>query len=142
MTMDNNATIPHVNGGQVQKMHISGGMFGFEVSLDHVQAAEPQFMREPRLLFLSARCAIQFLIDSLRPPQVWMPSYLCCSMIDAVDQKITALKFFPIGYDLEITSLDWLDLLIPGSLVVLIDYFGFPCDDHVASEVRAGALCT
>ena len=118
-------------------MRLDGGMFGFEESFDHAQAVESQFMREPRQLFLSARCAIQFLIDSLKPPQVWMPSYLCCSMIDAVDQKTIVLKFFPIGYDLEVASLDWLDLLIPGSLVVLIDYFGFPCDMHIASEVQS-----
>lgn len=122
-------------------MRIAGGMFGLEQALAATQADEPEFMREPRLLFLSARCALQFLMNSLQPPQVWMPSYLCCSMIDAVDQRVSALKFFPVGYDLEITSLDWLDLLLPGSLVVLIDYFGFPCDDHVTSEVRArGAL--
>lgn len=118
-------------------MRIAGGMFGFEESLDHVRAAQPPFMREPRLLFLSARCAIQFLIDSLKPSQVWMPSYLCCSMIDAVDQEATALRFFPIGADLKVASLDWLDLLIPGSLVVLIDYFGFPCEIHVAGEIQA-----
>lgn len=118
-------------------MRIAGGMFGLEESLNHVQVADPSFMREPRLLFLSARCAIQFLINSLNPPQVWMPSYLCCSMIEAVDQETTALRFFPIGYDLEVISLDWLDLLIPGSLVILIDYFGFPCDTRVVREVRA-----
>ena len=120
-----------------RKMRIAGGMFGFEESLEHVQAAEPQFMREPRLLFLSARCAIQFLIENLKPPQVWMPSFLCCSMIDAVDQETTAFRFFPIGFDLEVASLDWLDLLLPGSLVVLIDYFGFPCDNHIIGEVQA-----
>lgn len=118
-------------------MRIAGGMFGFEACLDAVQAPEPLFMHEPRLLFLSARCGIKFLIDTLRPAQVWMPSYLCCSMIDAVDPQVTELRFFEVGYDLEVTSLDWLDVLLPGSLVVLIDYFGFPCDDYVARAARA-----
>jgi hypothetical protein len=118
-------------------MRIAGGMFGFEGSLGYVQTNVPQFMSEPRLLFLSARCAIQFLIHKLNPPQVWMPSYLCCSMIDAVDQKLTKLMFFQIGLDLESVSLDWLDLLSPGSLVVLIDYFGFPCSRQVIKDVQS-----
>ena len=117
-------------------MPIAGGMFGFQENLDHAQVVEPRFMCEPRLLFLNARCAIQFLIGNIKPPQVWMPSYLCCSMIDAVDQKTTSLQFFPIGFDLKISSLDWLDLLNPGSLVVLIDYFGFPCDINLIREVQ------
>jgi hypothetical protein len=112
-------------------------MFGFEACLDAVPAAEPQFMHEPKLLFLSARCGIKFLIDTLRPAQVWMPSYLCCDIIDAVDPQVTELRFFEVGYDLEVTSLDWLDVLLPGSLVMLIDYFGFPCNDHVAKEAKA-----
>ena len=122
-------------------MRIVGGMFGLEASLDTTKATGPRFMREPKLLFLSARCGIKFLVDSLKPAQVWMPSYLCCSMMDAIDPRASVLKFFPVGYDLQITSLDWLDLLLPGSLVVLIDYFGFPCDDHVATEAQSrGAL--
>jgi hypothetical protein len=76
-------------------MKIAGGMFGLEESLSYVQVNQPPFMREPHLLFLSARCAIQFLIRKLNPPQVWMPSYLCCSMIDAVDQSVTKLMFSP-----------------------------------------------
>ena len=118
-------------------MRIAGGLFGFKACLDAVPAAEPQFIHEPKLLFLGACCGIKFLIDTLRSAQVWMPSYLCYSMIDAVDPQVTELRFFEIGYDLEVTSLDWLDVLIPGSLVVLIDYFGFPCNDHVAKEAKA-----
>jgi len=121
-------------------MKIAGGMFGLEESL-HYHQCDPPFMREPCQLFLSARCAIQHLIQSLQPPQVWMPSYLCCSMLDAVDKNSTKLQFFPIGSDLAVASLDWLDLLVPGSLVVLIDYFGFPCDAQLVQEVqRRGAF--
>jgi len=62
-------------------------------------------------------------------------------MLDAVDKNSTKLEFFPIGSDLAVASLDWLDLLVPGSLVVLIDYFGFPCDAQLTQEIqRHGAF--
>lgn len=116
-------------------MQIAGGMFGFESNFDLHKNESYQFMHEPELFFLSARCAIQFLINYLKPPQVWMPSYLCCSMIDAIPEK-SKLKFFPIGDNFDVISLDWIDLLIPGSLVILIDYFGFPCNTEVIRNVH------
>jgi len=118
-------------------MRIAGGMFGVEGDINNFQACEPSFMSGSRLLFLSARCAIQSLIENIRPPQVWMPSYLCCSMLDAVDQTLTRVEFFPIGDNLEIISMDWIGNLLPGSLVILIDYFGFPCDQQSIKEVQA-----
>jgi dTDP-4-amino-4,6-dideoxygalactose transaminase len=117
-------------------MRIAGGMFGLEEELHSVQAANPSFMDESCLLFINARSAIQYLVDRLRPPQVWMPSYLCYSMIEAIDQMKTTLRFYPIGYDLELCSLAWLNRLIPGSLVLLIDYFGFPIDMSIVEEVH------
>jgi len=47
------------------------------------------------------------------------------------------LRFFPIGFDLAIESLDWLDQIASGSLVMMIDYFGFPCDATVVKKVQA-----
>ncbi len=118
-------------------MKIAGGMLGLEPVLVAREGALPLFMREPRTLFLSARCGIKFLIDYLKPAQVWMPSYLCCSMIEAVDPAVSELKFFQVGYDLEIGSLDWLDQLLPGDLVVIIDYFGFSCEGFVITKAQA-----
>jgi len=116
-------------------MQIAGGMFGFESNFDLHKNESYQFMHEPELFFLSARCAIQFLINYLKPPQVWMPSYLGYSMIDTVQDK-SKLNFFPIGNDLDVISMDWIDSLIPGSLVVLIDYFGFPCNTGIIHKVQ------
>lgn len=118
-------------------MRIAGGMFGLGERLDSVATDKPTFMHEPIQMFLSARCAIQHLVTSFRPPQVWMPSYLCCSMLEAVDQRITELMFFPVAADLKVRSLDWLDLLVPRSLVVMIDYFGFPIDTQLMQSVHA-----
>lgn len=118
-------------------MKIAGGMFGLEPELRAQLSDPPPFMRPPYQLFLSARCAMDHLIRSLKPPQVWLPSYLCCSMLEAIDRSISTIKFFPVGYDLSVASLDWLEELVPGSLVVLIDYFGFPCDAKLVQEIQA-----
>lgn len=118
-------------------MKIAGGMFGLEEDTEVVQANSPQFLLGPNLLFLSARCGLKFLVDHLKPAQVWLPSYLCCSILESIDPKKTDLCFFEVGYDLEVVSLEWMDNLIPGSLVVLIDYFGFPCDDEICSKAQS-----
>jgi dTDP-4-amino-4,6-dideoxygalactose transaminase len=122
-------------------VQIAGGMFGFEPNLAAVHATEPEFMREPKLLFVSARSGIKFLIDTLRPAQVWMPSYLCSSMVDAVDTTISDIRFYEVGYSLEVMSLDWVDSVLPGSLVVFVAYFGFPCNQPAIKQVHSrGAL--
>jgi dTDP-4-amino-4,6-dideoxygalactose transaminase len=117
-------------------VRIAGGMFGLEAELAAMQVAEPPFMREPRILFLSARCGMKYLVDNLRPTHVWMPSFLCCSMLEAIDTAVSNLRFYPIGYDLKIESTAWLDEVNSRDIVVLIDYFGFPCDANVAADVR------
>lgn len=121
-------------------MRIVGGMFGLPEDISAVGNSKPPFMQEPYLLFLSARCAMHCLIKSLRPRQVWLPSFLCCSMLQAVDPSTSEIHFFPVDYDLRVSSIAWLSELKAGSLVVLIDYFGFPCDgDLIQQIIKRGA---
>ncbi len=118
-------------------MKIAGGMFGFEGELKDRKPGRPAFLSGSTMPFLSWRCATQYLVEKLHPSQVWMPSYLCGSMLEAFDPQTTIIQFFPIGVDLEVEDAAWLDQLLPGSLVILIDYFGFPCDRQLVSKIQS-----
>ena len=95
------------------------------------------FLRESNLFLANARSGIFILVDLLKPVTVWMPSYLCPTMLDAVDQNKTQLKFYEVDYDLQIPSLNWIKQIQTGDLVVLIDYFGFPMSAKVAGMVKS-----
>lgn len=94
------------------------------------------FLRESNLFLANGRSGIFILVDLLKPANVWMPSYLCPTMVDAVDQKKTQLKFYEIDYDLQIPSLNWIKQVQAGDLVILIDYFGFPLSAEVVDLVK------
>lgn len=126
---------PHAaNTGSPAPAKIIGGMFGLET---HFTAGGtiPHFLLQS-LATINARSALRLAIEYLAPKQVWFPSYFCESMLTAIEGLPTRLRFFGIGDSLQMESLDWLDEFQPGDVVVLIEYFGFPCDDSWLERVH------
>lgn len=118
---------------------IIGGMFGLPQTLLSdltVDTGRWLFLRDSNLFLANARSGILILIDLLKPCNVWMPSYLCPTMVEAVDQKKTGLKFYEIDYNLRIPSVDWTQQIQADDIVVFIDYFGFPLDANVVDIVK------
>lgn len=114
---------------------IIGGMFGLgEMSTPN--RSTPPFLRDKSILLANARSGIALLIKHLSPAHVWMPSYLCEVMLKAVDELRASVKFYEVDYDLSLSSLEWLDSIQPRDLVVLVDYFGFPCDPYCINRAR------
>ncbi|MCD6388167.1 MAG: hypothetical protein J7L69_02060, partial [Desulfobulbaceae bacterium] len=124
----------------VCRQTIIGGMFGLPESVVPETMDKPasdwRFLQKSNLFLANARSGIMILIDLLKPASVWMPSYLCPTMVEAVDKKKTRLRFYEVDYDLRIPSADWIKDVQRGDLAVLIDYFGFPLDAQVAGLVR------
>lgn len=87
----------------------------------------PPFLNGESMFLANARSCIALLVKLLNPPRVWIPSYLCSVVIRSVE-RVAAVKFYEVNYDLAFPSLEWLDTVQPNDLVVLVDYFGFPCD--------------
>jgi len=114
---------------------IIGGMFGLG-EISNPSSSTPHFLTEQAILFLNASSGISLLIKMLSPPQVWMPSYLCDSMLRAVDQDITAIRFYEMNYDLTVPKLGWIQAVRPEDLVVLVDFFGFPLDKGCAIRAK------
>ncbi len=103
-----------------------GGMFGRERCLRAQAIAAPSFPDES-LLFANGRSAVATLIRSLEPDRVWVPTYSCESLLEAVRLSTGLLpQFIPINSDLQIASRGWLPEVRARDLVILIDYFGFP----------------
>ncbi len=120
-----------------KKNSIIGGMFGLESAL-HPHGGVPPFLTGREMLLTNGRSGIRLLIERLRPPQVWVPSYLCPQgNLGAIDPKGTAIRFFEMDYDLKIKSNQWVSEVKSGDLVMFIDYFGFPYDRRPAIEVQA-----
>lgn len=114
-------------------------MFGLPETVVPAVSGKPvdwMFLKDSNLFLANARSGIMILVDLLEPVNVWMPSYLCPTMIEAVDQKKTNLRFYEIDYDLQVPSVNWIEQIEAGDLVVLIDYFGFPMDPNVSTLAK------
>jgi len=118
---------------------IIGGMFGLPETVVPAisgKSLDWMFLRDSNLFLANGRSGIAILIDLLNPNNVWMPSYLCPTMIQATDQKVTNLRFYEIDYNLRIPSVNWIEQIQTGDIVVLIDYFGFPLDSKDATLAK------
>lgn len=112
-----------------------GGKFGFPVRFPE-HPTEPSFMTGDPILMANARSCIKLLVDQLEPRQVWLPSYLCVSILSAIDNSQKEIKFYPIDYHLRIESNGFKSEIKPGDLFLAIDYFGFPFDNAVLDQVK------
>ena len=118
--------------------HVVGGMFAIpQVLRQEQQTSCPQFLEGDPLLLTNARSGIITLVDSLHCRRVWMPSYLCPTMIRHLDLKRVSLSFYPVDGDLRVASLEWLSRLEERDLVVFIDYFGFAADEGIAAQAKS-----
>ncbi|MDH3446366.1 MAG: hypothetical protein OEN50_20780, partial [Deltaproteobacteria bacterium] len=118
------------------KDQVIGGMFALERPADFRQRAAQEFICSSSVGLANARSGIWLLIKQLKPRCVWMPSYLCESMINPVKLAAGDIRFYEVDYNLNITSTRWLSTVRDKDLVVLVDYFGFPCDAKILENVR------
>jgi len=101
------------------------------------RAGKPAWIDRPAVLLANARSGIALLVDRLNPKQVWMPSYLCDSMVAGVDQSKTTLRHYEVTDRLALGATDFLEHVGAGDLVFFIAYFGFPQDAAAAASARA-----
>jgi len=121
--------------GRESKPQVVGGMFGLG-EMRYLRTSPPSFLGDLAVFLVNASSGIWLLIRTLSPSQVWMPSYLCDSMLKAVDNGATTVKFYEMNYDLMIPSLEWIEDVGPGDLIVFIDYFGFPGDTSFVGPAK------
>ena len=112
--------------------HIIGGMFGLDAAVSAASASGAPFIQPASLLLANARSGIHILIDQLRPARVWMPSYLCGAMLEAV--RTTPVEFYPVDRNLSMSTPDGIG---EHDLVIVIDYFGFPTPAQFIDGVKS-----
>jgi len=110
---------------------IIGGVFGLEIAPN----SAPCFhMLKPHLGMVNARSCFWALLQQLKPGTVWLPSYLCDSLLSAIGQD-TRLRFYPIGEKLS-PSPELPEGIERGDLIVTIAYFGFRRAQLLHQEAR------
>ena len=93
-------------------------------------------LRQPTTYFSSGRAAFTWMIrDAIRPKRVWLPTFVCWSLIQAMQQRFpqTPLMFYPVDRKLRC---QWPQNTEPGDALVYIHYFG-----HISEVPDVSAEC-
>lgn len=93
-------------------------------------------LRQSATYFSSGRAAFTWLIrDALRPKRVWLPTFVCWSLIQAMQQRFpqTPLMFYAVDRKLQC---QWPQNTEPGDALVFIHYFG-----HLSEQPRVSSDC-
>jgi len=81
------------------------------------------------------------LVRALRPANVWVPSYICGVVIDAVREPGVRIRFYPVDESLNVASHDWLTQISPGDVAIFVDYFGFDSWATFGAAAKARGAC-
>ena len=128
-------TTPPTKTGLKRPKTIIGGLFGLECAL-FPQELNPPFLKGQDVFLVNARSGIWLLINLIRPRQVWVPSYLCHTILEAIDSNTSVLRFYNVDSDLKISLNQWASEITSGDLFIFIDYFGFPYDRQIGAYVK------
>lgn len=96
----------------------------------------PGFLSGDPILLFNARSAIKLIVDQLRPRTVWLPSYLCPTILTAIDTNLSDVKYYSLNEHLIVISDDFLPEIQPNDLFICIDFFGFQFEQSVLEEVK------
>src|SRR5438552_8989196 len=76
-----------------------GGVFALE-DLSVQSGSSPPFTIDGAILLANAASSLFLLVERLRPPRVWLPSYLCDSLTKAVAVPGVAVSFYEMNANL------------------------------------------
>ncbi len=101
-----------------------GGMFGLEEP-SATESSLPLLDGGHVTQLANARSGLFALLTCLRPRRIWLPSYICPEVIDAVQSANTPSKHYPIDRRLRASDRGWMTEIREGDAVLRVDYFGF-----------------
>lgn len=123
-----------------QLHQVVGGVFGLADLHDLQPTVPPPFLRPRDLLTANARSALQFLLEDLQPPRIWLPAFLCPAILTVTAGKAPH-SFYEPGLQLRTVDRRWVRKVQEDELVILVDYFGFRPDPTLIEElVDRGAV--
>jgi len=98
-----------------------GGFFEIEL------CSVGNFPHSQAIAFQSGRAAFYALINSVRPSRIWLPKYICNSMLAPILASDIAYSWYDLTDDLNI---DRRIRLAPGDVILYVDYYGI-CNRHI-----------
>jgi len=120
----------------MEKRKLIGGVFGLpDCAGERDQDGLPA-LQQPHLKLVNGRSALYVLSVHREAQRAWVPAFLCDAVVSALQKAGVDLRFYPVSEDLQVPPESWLQEILPGDFLVMIDYFGFPSDRDIMKEAQ------
>jgi len=113
---------------------IYGGMFGQEDRLLNIPNRFCNYENE--LLFYNGRSALFFLLKNLECKSIWIPSFLCNSVLAVINKCRIKISFYEIDLKFRIANETWVDDITPCDCVLFVEYFGFETSRNLINKTK------
>ena len=120
----------------MDKSNEVGGIFGLPDCAGKGNRNSFAATQYPHVNCANGRCALYLLSAHLKTKRVWLPAFLCDAIVSAFRRVGVEMRFYQICPKLGMETADWVQEITLGDLVLLIDYFGFPCDQNVIAKAQ------
>jgi hypothetical protein len=121
---------------QPKRPTIVGGVFGLPCP-PAAKSASPEFLQGRRLLLANGRSCLHVLLQELKPRTLWLPSYLCGSILEAIPKRGVSVHYYEMGFGLKPESTDWLGKIRKRDVVLAINYFGIGRNDQLMRDAKS-----
>ena len=118
-------------------MKVIGGVKGFKTGYSACNYLGLQNSRNG--FYVNARSALYALIKICKWPRIWIPSYICDTVLKCVTLSKVPFEFYPVGLDL-ISKFDSLKFS-KGDAILLVNYFGVPVEESIYEDLKTKGLC-
>ena len=116
---------------------IIGGLFGWEFNIRPNDPVVPLWLQGSECMQLvNARSGLCLLAAYLKPANIWLPTYLCESIVTSFVTFEGEINYYPVDIALNSVNRNWLDNVKEKDLVVVIDYFGWRADNDLLEQIR------
>lgn len=128
------------SGGRARLRLIGGGAFPLPAPSVVTMPPEAGFLPASThsvIRMVNARSALWLLAKATRSSRVWVPSYICQSVVDGFTAADAQVRFYSVSEQLRCIDDAWLTHVRPGDLVLRVHYFGFRNADPVVQAASA-----
>ncbi|MFC1761260.1 aminotransferase class V-fold PLP-dependent enzyme [Planctomycetota bacterium] len=110
-------------------------MFGLETDWLGNNLENPSAGSHSMMMF-NGRSCIYYLLTLLKCRRIWMPAYVCRSMVDAAKKAGVTIHFYSIDKHLQINDSSWIDKVKKTDIVLFVDYFGFSPERSIIKHMK------
>ena len=114
-----------------------GGVRGFSLGAETSERLE--ILSSKNGLYSNARSALYALTQVCQLRRIWLPSFICDTVLQPFEKASLVFNFYPVNSTLDA---DFSEVSIAeGDAVLLISYFGVPIDDSLYEWLKEKGVC-